>query len=47
MKSANKKNRFYGTVEPLNEKLVEMIENGFISPKDDPKVRGKALIKEF
>lgn len=45
MKSANKKNRFYGTAEPLNEKLVEMIENELITPKDDPKVRAKALIQ--
>ena len=47
VKSANKKNRFFGTVEPLNEKLVDMIEKGIVTPKDDIKVRAKALIEEF
>ena len=27
VKTQNKKNRFYGTVEPLSSKLVEAIEN--------------------
>lgn len=47
VKTANKKNRFYGTVEPLHEKLVEAIENQEISQKDDPKIRSKRLIEEF
>ena len=32
---------------PLDEKLVTMIEDGLITSKQDPKVRGKALIDEF
>lgn len=47
VKSANKKNRFYGTTSPMDKKLVDMIENGLITSKQDPKVRGKALIDEF
>jgi len=47
VKSQNKKNRLYGTVEPLHKKLIEAIENQDISAKDDPKLRSKRLVEEF
>lgn len=47
VKSNNKKNRFYGTVEPLNKDLINMIESGEISTKDDPKERSKILVDKF
>lgn len=47
VKSNNKKNRFWGRVEPLHKDLVEMIENKEISEKDDPKERSKVLVDQF
>ena len=31
----------------MDEKLVEQIEEGLISPKDDPKLRAKKLVDQF
>lgn len=46
-KTANKLNRIYGTAGPLEEKLVEMIENEEIDPKGDVKVRTEKLTSQF
>jgi len=43
-KSQNKHNRLHGTSSPLDEKLVEEIENGKIGPTDDVKIRSKRLV---
>lgn len=47
VKTNNKKNRLYGTVQPLHENLIELIEKDEITAKDDPKVRSKRLVEEF
>ena len=47
VKTNNKKNRFWGTVEPLHEDLIAMIENKEVSEKDDPKERSKMLVEKF
>jgi elongation factor 2 len=46
-KSANKHNRIYCTAEPLGEDLTVAIEQGKVTPKDEPKIRGKVLSDEF
>lgn len=46
-KSQNKHNRLHGTSQPLDEKLVEEIEEGRIGPTDDVKIRAKRLVEEF
>lgn len=46
-KSPNKHNRLYGSSEPLDEDLQNLIEAGEIGPSLDPKVRGKRLVDEF
>ena len=46
-KSPNKHNRLYIYAEPLPENLPDAIEDGKIGPRDDPKVRTKALRDEF
>jgi len=46
-KSQNKHNRISGTAQPLHEELHELIEQGDISPSQDPKIRGKRLVEEF
>jgi elongation factor 2 len=45
-KSPNKHNRFWMQVEPLEEKVVEMIENGEISEEMNRKQMGAILHKE-
>lgn len=45
-KSANKLNRLYCHAEPLGEALIEQIENGTITPRQDQKTRGKILQNE-
>jgi len=45
-KSANKHNRIYCNAEPLGEGLTVQIENGKVTPKDDPKLRSKILCDE-
>lgn len=47
VKTSNKQNRFYGTVEPLDEKLIDLIESGQVSAKNDPKLRSKQLVEDF
>jgi elongation factor 2 len=46
-KSANKLNRIFGTSAPLNDRLVEMIENEEINPKGDTKTRSEILVTQF
>jgi len=46
-KSPNKHNRIYMKAEPLADGLPEAIEAGKVTPKDDPKVRGKFLSENF
>lgn len=46
-KSPNKHNRLYAKAVPFAEGLAEDIENGKVSPKDDPKARGKYLAETY
>jgi len=46
-KSPNKHNRLYVKAVPLADGLAELIDNGVIGPRDDPKIRGKRLAEEF
>jgi elongation factor 2 len=46
-KSQNKHNRLYVIAEPLNEKLVEEIDNGSIRASDDLKVTSRILIDKY
>jgi elongation factor 2 len=46
-KSANKHNRFFMKAEPLNEELTREIEEGKVTPNDDPKNRGRYLAERF
>ncbi len=42
-KSPNKHNKFYISVEPLNEETVELIQKGVVSDEQDPRERAKIL----
>ena len=46
-KSPNKHNRLYVIAEPLDEKLVEEIDNGIIRANDDLKVTSRTLIDKY
>jgi elongation factor 2 len=46
-KSPNKHNRLYCKAVPLADGLADIIDNGDLGPRDDPKVRGKRLAEEF
>jgi len=46
-KSPNKHNRLFLKCEPLGDDLTNDIEAGIIGAKDDPKVRGRALIDKY
>jgi len=46
-KSPNKHNRLYCTAEPLADGLAEAIEDGKITPRDDPKIRARELSEKF
>ena len=46
-KSPNKHNRLYVIAEPLDEKLVEEIDNGTIRASDDLKVTSRLLIDKY
>jgi elongation factor 2 len=46
-KSPNKHNRLYVIAEPLDEKLVEEIDNGNIRASDDLKVTSRTLIDKY
>merc|ERR1711871_1599254 len=46
-KSPNKHNRLYVEARPLEEGIAEMIDEGEIGPRDDPKARGKLMAEKF
>jgi elongation factor 2 len=46
-KSPNKHNRLFMKAQPIQDELVEMIENKELQPKDDPKKRAKVLQEQF
>jgi len=46
-KSPNKHNRLFVVAKPLEDKLPELIDNGVIGAKDDPKTRARKLAEEF
>mmetsp|Transcript_35499 Transcript_35499/g.92227 ORF Transcript_35499/g.92227 Transcript_35499/m.92227 type:complete len:846 (+) Transcript_35499:65-2602(+) len=46
-KSPNKHNRLYMKGKPMEEGLADAIEDGKITPRDDPKLRAKLLVDEF
>jgi elongation factor 2 len=46
-KSPNKHNKLYLVAEPLNEDLVNDIENGIIKANDDIKVTARTLIDKY
>jgi len=46
-KSPNKHNRLYLTAEPLADGLAEAIEDGQITPRDDPKTRARVLSEKY
>merc|ERR1719340_550832 len=46
-KSPNKHNRLYMKAVPMPDGLSEDIENGKVTPRDDPKARKTLLCKEF
>ncbi|CAO2195004.1 unnamed protein product [Urochloa humidicola] len=46
-KSPNKHNRLYMEARPLEEELVQAIENGRVGPRDDVPSRAKLLREEF
>jgi len=46
-KSPNKHNRLYVVAKPLEEGLAEVIDNGGVTPKDEPKARARKLAEDF
>lgn len=46
-KSPNKHNRLYMRAVPLSDELATLIEDGKVTPKDEPKARAKLLSEEF
>merc|ERR1719435_174328 len=46
-KSPNKHNRLFMTAEPLPDGLAAAIEDGKVTPRDEPKARKNVLCKEF
>jgi len=46
-KSPNKHNRLYMTASPLPDGLAAAIEDGKVTPRDDPKARKNKLCQEF
>jgi len=46
-KSPNKHNRLYLTAEPFADGLSEAIEDGKITPRDDPKARARELSEKY
>lgn len=46
-KSPNKHNRLYMQANPLEEGLAEDIDEGKVSPRDEPKNRGKYLAEKY
>jgi elongation factor 2 len=46
-KSPNKHNRLYVVARPMEEGLAERIDDGKITPKDEPKARARILSEEY
>lgn len=46
-KSPNKHNRLYFKAVPMDEKLADAIEDGIITPRDDPKERQKRMVDDY
>ncbi len=46
-KSPNKHNRLWLTAEPLADGLSEAIEDGKVTPRDDPKTRARVLSESY
>lgn len=46
-KSPNKHNRLYLIGRPMDEGMPELIDEGTIGPKDDPKARGRTLAEKY
>ena len=46
-KSPNKHNRLYMQACPLEDGLADAIENGDVTPRDEPKARGKYMADKF
>ena len=46
-KSPNKHNRLYFQAHPLEEGLSEAIDGGDVTPRDEPKARGRYLAEKF
>jgi len=46
-KSPNKHNRLYVTAEPLGDELAQAIEEGKVTPRDDPKTRARLMSDSF
>jgi elongation factor 2 len=46
-KSPNKHNRLWCTAEPLSDGLAEAIEDGSVTPRDDPKTRARLLADKY
>uniref|UniRef100_A0A061RW56 Elongation factor 2 n=1 Tax=Tetraselmis sp. GSL018 TaxID=582737 RepID=A0A061RW56_9CHLO len=46
-KSPNKHNRLYMKGKPMEEGLADAIEEGDVTPRDDPKNRAKVLVDKF
>jgi len=46
-KSPNKHNRLYVVCKPLEEGLAEEIDNGKITPRDEPKARARDLAEKY
>jgi len=46
-KSPNKHNRLYVVARPLEEGLAEEIDNGKITPRDEPKARARELAEKY
>mmetsp|Transcript_17081 Transcript_17081/g.20572 ORF Transcript_17081/g.20572 Transcript_17081/m.20572 type:complete len:844 (-) Transcript_17081:196-2727(-) len=46
-KSPNKHNRIYLQAVPMEEGLPEAVDEGLVTPRDDPKARGRFLAEKF
>ncbi|KAI8326243.1 putative EFT2-translation elongation factor eEF2 [Martensiomyces pterosporus] len=46
-KSPNKHNRIFMKALPMDEELSKLIEDGKITPRDDPKARARILAEDF
>jgi elongation factor 2 len=46
-KSPNKHNRIFAKAQPLTEEFSQQVDEGKITPKDDPKLRGRYIADTF